>query len=216
MGFSERFDWRSPPHLQGGHRRAYLLLAVGGGLLAVAPLLPWMQVALLGNVNLFRLHTLAHTFGYLPGAMVIAGVATLLGAYLGAGVRYLAWISVVVVVAVVTAGAGDLWDLYRLVHHSNGFLVLGIGADVAIAALACLGAGAVSALRQPAHAAGAAGAVGAPRGARAPRTPRQRRVVAEPPSDRSPGWKADPWGVAGAQRYWTGDAWTSDTVHRRR
>lgn len=209
MGFWERFDWRSPPHLRGAHRRAYLFLAVGGGMLAVAPLLPWMQVAFLGNVNLFRLHTLAHTFGYLPGAMVLAGVATLVGAYLGAGIRYLAWTSVVVVGAVVTAGARDLWDLYRLVHHSNGFLALGIGTDVALAALACLAAGAVSALRQPASGASA------PRATRQ-RATRQRRVSAEPPFDRSPGWKADPWGVAGAQRYWTGDAWTSDTAHRRR
>jgi len=194
-----RFNWRWPAHLRGGYRREYLLIGAGGGLVAVSTVLPWLFVAFAGGVNLWTLVSTLHLFAYLPISMVTLGTVLLVGAYFGAPVRALAWVSIISAGGGLIAGGGDFYELVRLVDRSGGFLDFGFGILVALAGLISLTMAFFQIRRRSPVAA---------------TDTRPWRVNAEAPHDQTPGWKTDPWGVAGARRYWDGRSWTSQTSYR--
>ncbi|MCU4183937.1 DUF2510 domain-containing protein [Acidiferrimicrobium sp. IK] len=165
--------------------------------------MPWVQVVFLGNLNLFRLSSVTHLFGYLPITMVAAGALLAVAGYFGVGIRLLGWMALVVVVATLTAGGRDFYELYRSVRHLRGLASFGVGAYAAAAGLVCLGILVVRTV-QARRADPATGSV----------TRRRPTPASEAPADRSPGWKPDPWGVGGCRRYWDGASWTSDTSAR--
>ena len=189
-----------PSHLQGPHRVAYLLVAIGGGLLGAAPLLPWVHVVLVGDVDLFSLTRIAQHSDALPLIMMLCGGALLLSALVGISPRGIMWFSGATVAATTLFGSGDLLQLLHAIHTSDGFAGAGVGIVVAIAALVLLAIGFVRLARA------ASGAL--PPRVAAPRVP------PPPPTDVAPGWKPDPWGPA-TWRYWDGESWTSATAPRR-
>ena len=199
------FNWRHRPHLARSNRGEFLLVGWAGALLALSTVLPWVQVALLGGVDLFRLNQLTSDPQILPWAVVGLGLALLAVAYIGVSAGRLGLIALVATVVTVVGAGGDFVRLYLLVNRSGGMLSFGIGFLMAVAATVLV---AIAAVRLRRSAPGAAFAGHEP--ARA----REWRVTEEPPVDRLPGWKQDPWGVQGATRYWDGHAWTRDTRPR--
>ena len=197
------FNWRHRPHLAGSHRREFLLVGWGGALLVVSTVLPWVQVALLGGVDLFRLVRLTSDPPVLPWAVLALGVALLTVAYIGVSAQRLGLIALVATVVTVVGAGGDFIRLYLLVNRSGGALSFDIGFFMAVAAVVLV---AIAAVRMRRSAPGATFA--------RTETVREWRVTEEPPVDRIPGWKQDPWGVQGATRYWDGGAWTRDTRPR--
>lgn len=51
-------------------------------------------------------------------------------------------------------------------------------------------------------------------GGAAPGGAQPAMVTEHPPSDRTAGWKQDPWGIAATMRYWDGRSWTPHTSSR--
>lgn len=203
-GRGGRFDWRQRPHLSGSSRREFLLVGWGGALLALSTVLPWVQVALLGGLDLYRLQSVAAEPPVLPWAVLALGVALLVVAYVGVAVRALGLIALISTVAVAVGAGGDFVRLYLLVNRSGGALSFGVGFFMAVLAVILIGVAAVRLRRSTPGPTRAADSRPAP----------EWRVTREPPADRQPGWKQDPWGVQGATRWWDGGAWTRQTRDR--
>lgn len=198
-GWSVRPDWTR--HFRGPARTEYLLFGAGGALLALSPLLPWLNVAFLGSMNLFRLTTAANSVVVLPWAMVGVGVALVIATVSGARLTGLAIASRMTVVVALVAGGGDLIALVRAVHDSSGLASLGVGLYGGVAALGVLAIGAIRVNQARSRA-----AAGPSPWARPP----QRPTVPVPPDPR-PGWKPDPWGLPGRQRYWDRQSWSHES-----
>lgn len=198
-GWSLRPDWTG--HLRGPARTEYLLFGAGGALLALSPLLPWVSVTLFGSMNLFRLTSAANSAVILPWAMVGVGIALVAAVLSGARLTGLAVASGVAVLVALVAGGGDLIALVRAVHDSGGFASLDVGTYAGVAALVVL---AVATVRV--NQARSRYAAGPHPWARPP----QRPTVPVPPDPR-PGWKPDPWGLPGRQRYWDGQSWSPES-----
>lgn len=195
-GWSVQPEWTR--HFRGLARTEYLLFGSGGALLALSPLLPWLSVTFLGSMNLFRLTTAANSAVVLPWAMVVVGAALVIATLSGARVTRLAIASGVTVVVALIAGGGDLIAVVRAVHDSGGLASLDVGTYTGVAALALLAGGAIRVNQARSRV-----TAGSPPWSRRP----QRPTVPMPP-DPSPGWKPDPWGLPGRQRYWDGQSWS--------
>lgn len=163
----------------------------------MSAILPWVSVIFLGPMNLFRLTTAANSAVILPWATVGVGVALAIAALAGAPITGLAITSGIAVVVALIAGGADLVSLVRAVHDSDGFACLGVGFYSGIAALALLAVGAVRVQRMRA---------GFSPGPSRWHQPPSRLTWPVPPDPR-PGWKPDPWGLPGRQRYWDGSSW---------
>jgi hypothetical protein len=117
--------------------RGRLVVGIGGLALAVSVFLPWLNLALQGDLNLFQtLHALGDGQG-------IGWVALLLGS----GVTLLAFVleerqvQPVGVLVGLFGGLGAIfWALHlvSVVHHTEGFSSLSIGPWVAVAACAAM------------------------------------------------------------------------------
>jgi hypothetical protein len=187
-------NW-STDHLKGPARTDYLLVAGGGGLLALSTLLPWVSVVLVGSVDLFRLTSLTNSVVVLPWGLVAAGIGLAAAALAGVRLDHLTAGCLITVITAVLFGGGDLVYLIRAVHASDGLASLDIGMYACIAALVLL----VVAFVRVHRAAQRSGST----------TRRRPGTVTQPvPSDPRPGWKQDPWGLPGRTRYWDGQSWT--------
>lgn len=186
--WSVRPEWTR--HFRGPARTEYFLFGAGGALLALSPLLPWVSIALFGSVDLFRLTTAANSVVILPWAMVGVGVSIVIATLTGARLAGLAIASAIAVVVALVAGGGDLISLVRAVHDSRGIASLDVGLYVGVASLVLLAVGAFRVHRSQF----------AGQGPWQPTTP--------VPPDPRPGWKPDPWGFQGRERYWDGQSWT--------
>jgi quinol-cytochrome oxidoreductase complex cytochrome b subunit len=179
----------SSPGTAGQHNRVratYTLFGIGGGLLALSPLLPWINVILVGSINLFRLTSIANSVVVLPWAMVAVGATLVVMSLTKSRLRSLAVVAIITIIAALLAGGGDLASLVRAVDASDGLASFNVGFYAALAALAVLAIGAFRVLH-----------------VRATPPPRPTEPV---PLDPRPGWKPDPW-APGRSRYWDGYSW---------
>lgn len=198
-------DWPPPPvgppsspsPLEGPHRNDHMLIAVGGGLLAASTVLPWAHVFLLGNLNLFAFASIDHAAAILPWAMVIVGGVFALTALSTAQSGRLAEAAAVTAGIGVVGGTGDFLSLLHAAQGSDGLVTLGIGALAGVASLVLLAMGSIRILRRESDW----------RRYAAPQAP-DAAVTTPRPLDPTPGWKQDPWGAPGRQRYWNGWSWT--------
>ncbi len=176
----------------------YLLFGLGGGLLALSPVLPWVNILFIGSVSLFRLASLANSVVVLPWAMVGVGLGIVVATLSQSRLETLSVVSVATVLLALVFGGGDFADLVRAVDSSHGIASLGIGMYAAVAALVLLS---VAAWREY-------------RTARASsrRQPYQPQRPTQPvPQDPRPGFKPDPWGMPGKMRHWDGRSWGPET-----
>jgi Protein of unknown function (DUF2510) len=229
---------------------ALVLIGVGGGLLALSPFLPWVNIIFIGSLDLFTLTRAAHNVEILPYAMLLAGLGLAIAVLTRAvPISRLAIAATIAVVTAVVFGGGDFVELVRVADQARGLVDLGAGFYTAVGALILLSVGAVmgraalksktwmsSPRRAPVGPWQSGPPPGTPPMSRLPATPpgwypdpagsgsmrwwdgrtwgqlaRPQGVTQEPPADRTPGWKSDPWGPQGRTRYWDGTAWTSHT-----
>ena len=181
---------------------AYWLIGAGGTLLAISTILPWVNVIFIGDLSLFRLAGVAHSVEILPLAMVVAGVGLAVAAFRGAPIEKLALAAAITAGLLVLVGGSDVVDLIRAVHASRGLAGLGSGVYAGVIALILMGAGSVRAHGNLAYS----------KRKHAGWRP-SSRVSESAPYDRAPGWKQDPWGVAGTKRYWDGYGWTREVKY---
>lgn len=186
------------PQSDGAEAISYLLFGLGGGLLALSPILPWINIFLIGSVSLFQLASLSHSVAVFPWAMVGIGVGMVLATLSRSSLKTLSAVSAITVVLSVILGGSDIAELIRAANASHGVANLGIGMYAAGAALVLLS---IAAWRE--H-----------RIARESSS-RQAYQVARPtspaPQDPRPGFKPDPWGAPGYLRYWDGGSWGPET-----
>lgn len=209
---------RWPRPIRGGPGSTdYFLLAAGGILLAVSTVLPWINVAFVGGVDLFRWTKADDSVGLLPWLMVLAGIGLAVGAYRRVPLTSLALAGAVTAAVSVLVGAHDVYDIVRAVDRSQG-LWAGVGSGIAVAAVAVVIL-AVAALRvhlryRASTAPSGGRRAGWGRRSVVGRPRRARPITQSPPFDLAPGWKPDPWGVGNGQRYWDGRSWTSQTIYQ--
>ncbi len=134
--------WSSKPP-RGPLDGARMLVVAGGIALAVSPLLPWVDVVLLGNLNLFQLLNLDGRSKALAWLVLLAGVAA-------GGVAFRArQVGTVRVAALAIALIGGLVvsvklsTLHREVSNAHEFAAVGIGPYVALAGCLAMVVGAL-------------------------------------------------------------------------
>jgi len=115
-----------------------VLIAVGGGLLATAPYLPWVRIVLLGGFDLPALLSATQTLTLLAYVATAAGVAVVLVAALS---RSMGPVRVTALVVGCVAGVGGgflVTELIEAVSGSHGIAELGIGSILAMIGCALL------------------------------------------------------------------------------
>lgn len=130
-----------PQHLRGPARTEYIIFAIGGALLALSTLMPWVNVMVLGPISLFRLTEVTNSAPMLPWVLVAAGMGLAIAALTGTSLERLAVIGTIVVVLTLIAGGTDFVNLVQALRHSDGFASLDIGFYSSIAALVLLAVG---------------------------------------------------------------------------
>jgi hypothetical protein len=106
-------------------------MAIGCGVLAVAPFVTWANVVLLGSLNLFQIYSVNGDPAVLPWLVVIAAVvAGVLSLTSTPGARVVG-----IVVGFVAGGIGTLWGigLAHSINEAGGLATLGVGPFLALA-----------------------------------------------------------------------------------
>lgn len=106
-------------------------LAVGSGMLALAPFLTWVNVVLLGSLNLFQLFRAGDTTQAWPWLVVVAAVFVGVLAITAAHRARVAGI----LVGLLVGGLGTLWaiGLVESVNDTHGLASIGAGPFFAVA-----------------------------------------------------------------------------------
>jgi hypothetical protein len=110
---------------------ARIWLAIGCGVLAIAPFLTWANVELLGSLNLFQLYSANRDPAVLPWLVVLAaGTAGVLTLTRTPGARVVA-----IVVGFIAGGLGSIWgiSLGHAINEAGGAASLGFGPFLALA-----------------------------------------------------------------------------------
>jgi hypothetical protein len=179
------------PYSASPYKTEYSLIGLGGALVALSTVLPWLHVDLFGSLNLFRLATAVHITPVLPWAMAAMGIGIAVQAYRAATITQLAWTAFGTLVAVLILGDAQL--IYGMIQVNSGadFESVAYGFYVALAGLVLLAVGVfrVNRMTSPSPVA---------------------RPTNPPPPSRNAGWYQDPFGTG--RRYWDGSAWTEHTA----
>ena len=183
----------SAPYSASPYKTEYLLIGLGGALVALSTVLPWLHVDLFGSLNLFRLATAVHITPVLPWAMVAMGIGIAVQAYRAATITQLAWTAFGTLVAVLFLGGAQL--IYGMIQVNPGgdFESVSYGFYIALAGLVLLAVGAFRVNRM----------TGTP-------SPPGVRPTQPPPPSMNAGWYKDPFGTG--RRYWDGSVWTEHTA----
>jgi hypothetical protein len=109
-----------------------VLIAVGGGLLTVAPFLTWVSVVLLGDFNLTGLLSAAHASVAIAYGVTGIGVALILVAVLGRSMEGVRITALVCGAVVLLLGGYATYGLVRAVSGSAGLGQIGPGPILAV------------------------------------------------------------------------------------
>jgi len=122
---------------------AVVLVACGGGALAIAPFLTWVEVVLFGNLNLFQLFNVAGRPTGWPWAAVLAGAGGGIVVLLDKRPSTVRWVGFCVGLIGGAIAAYALIGLRGDVREAQGLAAVGIGPYVAVAGCVAMVLGAV-------------------------------------------------------------------------